>query len=533
MILLLTGSIQGTKNSVGKFLEGFTSYSWLWTKKPEDDLKKFRQEEPELEDFEEKLKEFDRKNELIEEIPATHQIGALSLKTKGVKDALSRYILQWKLVFSKDIHKQAKNLLSNLADDIKQIRLKIEKEVKDIDSLGSVMLALEEIRKKQSNINFQFKPVSDMYALIENSLEMDRDELDQKKDLQKEWDELVGKAFVVRDKLHEDQANFKKQLVENIETLVVEVKIFREDFEKNGPMQADISPGEALNKLKDFKEQFSVHSRKYKSYRAGEKLFALPHEDYPALEKTQNELDKLDKLYTLYLKVTETITKWQETPWLEITDEVKTMQEGIEGFLNDCKRLPSDSKKYPAYDELRQRCEDMDIFLPLVEMLADQAIKERHWEQLIEVTGKEIPYNSESFTLKELLDADLLSVQEDVEDISDSALKQQKQEKQLREDIDAYWETAELEINSYQNYDFPCVIGGTVAEHQETLEDHMMTLVQMLATRSIAPFRTEVQSKLDTFTQVQETLEKWLKVQASWMSLVLVFTGGEIAKQMP
>jgi len=32
---------------------------------------------------------------------------------------------------------------------------------------------------------------------------------------------------------------------------------------------------------------------------------------------------------------------------------------------------------------------------------------------------------------------------------------------------------------------------------------------------------------------VQETLEKWLKVQSQWMSLVLVFTGGEIAKQMP
>ena len=60
-----------------------------------------------------------------------------------------------------------------------------------------------------------------------------------------------------------------------------------------------------------------------------------------------------------------------------------------------------------------------------------------------------------------------------------------------------------------------------------------MTLVQMLATRSIAPFRTEVQSKLDTFTSVQETLEKWLKVQNGWMRLVLVFTGGEIAKQMP
>lgn len=49
-----------------------------------------------------------------------------------------------------------------------------------------------------------------MYALIENTLEMDRDELDQRKDLQKEWDELVTKAFRVRDKLHDDQADFKK-----------------------------------------------------------------------------------------------------------------------------------------------------------------------------------------------------------------------------------------------------------------------------------------------------------------------------------
>jgi hypothetical protein len=35
-----------------------------------------------------------------------------------------------------------------LTDEIKQIKLKIEKPAKDIDSLGGVMSALEEIRKK-------------------------------------------------------------------------------------------------------------------------------------------------------------------------------------------------------------------------------------------------------------------------------------------------------------------------------------------------------------------------------------------------
>lgn len=83
-------------------------------------------------------------------------------------------------------------------------------------------------------------------------------------------------------------------------------------------MQADLSPAEALNKLKDFKERFSVHDRKYNSYLNGENLFALPNQDYPALVKTAGELEKLDKLYVLYQKVTEAIAKWKETPWSEI-----------------------------------------------------------------------------------------------------------------------------------------------------------------------------------------------------------------------
>ena len=74
----------------------------------------------------------------------------MSLKTENVKGGLKRWIQQWKEVFSRDLHKKAKSLLEHLTDDIKQIKLKIEKPVKDIDSLGNVMHALEEIRKKES-----------------------------------------------------------------------------------------------------------------------------------------------------------------------------------------------------------------------------------------------------------------------------------------------------------------------------------------------------------------------------------------------
>lgn len=58
VILLLTGSIQGTKNNVNTFLKTFEEYDWLWKKKIDESLKKFNSTNPGLEDFEEKLKEF-------------------------------------------------------------------------------------------------------------------------------------------------------------------------------------------------------------------------------------------------------------------------------------------------------------------------------------------------------------------------------------------------------------------------------------------------------------------------------------------
>ena len=72
----------------------------------------------------------------------------------------------WKDAYAKDLHKKAKTMLENLTDDMKQIKLKIEKPAQDIDSLGNVMSALEEIRKKESEIEIQFRPVVDMQDLL-------------------------------------------------------------------------------------------------------------------------------------------------------------------------------------------------------------------------------------------------------------------------------------------------------------------------------------------------------------------------------
>lgn len=46
VILLLTGSIQGAKNIVNKFLMSFDKYNWLWKKKMKAVLEKFASKNP-------------------------------------------------------------------------------------------------------------------------------------------------------------------------------------------------------------------------------------------------------------------------------------------------------------------------------------------------------------------------------------------------------------------------------------------------------------------------------------------------------
>jgi dynein heavy chain len=60
-----------------------------------------------------------------------------------------------------------------------------------------------------------------------------------------------------------------------------------------------------------------------------------------------------------------------------------------------------------------------------------------------------------------------------------------------------------------------------------------MTLSSINAQRHVAPFKRQVEELIRIFSETSETLDLWIKVQTLWRSLEPVFTGGDIAKQMP
>ena len=62
--------------------------------------------------------------------------------------------------------------------------------------------------------------------------------------------------------------------------------------------------------------------------------------------------------------------------------------------------------------------------MPFIKELKEPMIKDRHWEEIIKITKNPLNYiQPDNFYFKEVIDANLMEYEEDIEDIIDSAKK--------------------------------------------------------------------------------------------------------------
>lgn len=70
---------------------------------------------------------------------------------------------------------------------------------------------------------------------------------------------------------------------------------------------------------------------------------------------------------------------------------------------------------WPAYIDLKKKIDDFNETCPLLEMMANKSMKDRHWENLTAVCNYPFDVKSETFTLANVMEAPLLKKKDDVE----------------------------------------------------------------------------------------------------------------------
>ncbi|CAM9363245.1 unnamed protein product, partial [Sphacelaria rigidula] len=159
-----------------------------------------------------------------------------------------------------------------------------------------------------------------------------QEEIDQKSIIRLTWRKLLEACERVTHNLQSVQGKYKKQLIRNVKELKEDVAKFRNEWEASGPMVQGISPLEAVERLRRFKEEMQLRERKAEMYAAGEELFALRSTQHPDLVKTKKEMCLLDQLYGLYMDVIHTLERYREVLWTSAEDELAAMSEMVASF---------------------------------------------------------------------------------------------------------------------------------------------------------------------------------------------------------
>jgi len=72
-------------------------------------------------------------------------------------------------------------------------------------------------------------------------------------------------------------------------------------------------------------------------------------------------------------------------------------------------------KDWQAFNDLKKKIDDFNETCPLLELMAQKAMKERHWQRIEDVTKYKFDVESENFQLRNIMEAPLLKNKEDIE----------------------------------------------------------------------------------------------------------------------
>ncbi|KAL4452763.1 hypothetical protein ABPG75_008425, partial [Micractinium tetrahymenae] len=533
VVLLLTGSVEGMKAQTVEYLKTFSQYEFLWRTDLQAEYEAFMRSAPTLEECEAQLKRIMAVEQEIALIPPVHNLGALSLDSQPLKYSLRSEAANWKVAFSKTIHKSAAQDLLAFDQYLRELTARLQRRVEDLDDVQALVGVLREVREYEACVDRVVGPIEDIYALLlRYEVRVPKEEADLVGDLHYSWRKLKKLAADVADNLATVQVGFKRTLLQDVKLFVVDAVAFRQDWEANGPTVPGLSPMDAADRLRKFQQLFDVRKRKWDSFSSGEELFGLPVTQYPELERTEEEITMLDKLYSLYVSVITTIRGWGDYLWVDVVENIDAMGSQANEFQVQAKKLPKALRDWAAYKDCRRTIDDFLALLPLFQALTHKSIRERHWKELQAITGRELNLAEDVFKLQHLLDANLLARRDDVEDLCNAAVKEEAIETKLR-GVAEQWAQEVFTFADHKQRGPVVLKPSETSELLERLEDSLMTLGSMATNRYASPFRAEVQGWISKLSTVSETLEQWLMVQSMWQYMEAVFSGGDIVKQLP
>lgn len=528
----IQNNIKSTLTNMTRYLNRWKKYKSIWKVDKQAIADKWFQKGPTVVAFDDKLQYYYKTIDEVDIQPLVKDQECIRLHMGPLASSVKENAKQWIGCLGKILRDSAKETLFKLRDELDDRSDDLEQSPNTLEDLKFVLTTISDIKAMSLDVETKIRDMQERYrTLAMYDIEVTDEEKDIQLKMPQIWDELVYKSKNTDAGLFNVKKKFTEYTQDQIKEFKKDITTFSTKFFESGPGAVGTDLDKGLELMKSFRKEVGELELVRQELANAEKLFDLPITMYPDLLDVQKQMKGLEMVYNLYEEQLAAREQWAETLWSNLN--VQVLQDGIEVFLKNLRKMPRDVKSTQTARALESKMKEFRDSLPLFGDLKHDALRERHWKDLMTKTGQKFDINPETFTLANVFSMELHRYQDTIAEIVTSASKEMSIEKGVKE-VEETWNNMKFTVYSYMkgtsNRGF---ILGSIDEVLQILDDSAMNLQSMSASRFVGPFLNTVQNWEKSLSLISEVLDVWMVVQRKWMYLEGIFIGGDIRSQLP
>ncbi len=300
------------------------------------------------------------------------------------------------------------------------------------------------------------------------------------------------------------------------------------DWDTNKPVGGTLKPDQALKNLLVFEQKFNrIKEERDNMVKAKDALELRDNLSNPndiRITVSIEELADLKGVWSELGKIWAQIDEQKEKQWLTV--QPRKLRSLLDGLLNQMRDMPSRLRNYDSYNHVKRLLQDYVKVNLLIAELKSEALKERHWKQLMKRMN--VAWNLNDLTLGQIWDINLLSFEQIIKDTLLVAQGEKALEEFLKQ-VSELWKNYALELIPYQN---KCQIIKGWDDLFNKLKEHINSVSAMKLSPYYKEFEEEALSWEDKLNRINAVFDVWIDVQRRWVYLDGIFGGSADIKHL-
>lgn len=256
--------------------------------------------------------------------------------------------------------------------------------------------------------------------------------------------------------------------------------------------------------------------------------------DMDGANRTMKDIEDLLSEFLLLwegnLKVVNTIEDAKKISWQHLDPEA--LEDSAKGLVQFLRKLPKSVRGSDAFLGLDRLVKEFVITCPIISSLRSPAMRDRHWQELMEIVKQEfvLPSTQPDMQLKSLLELNIHKHANEVEEITEKAAKEAKHEETLK-NLTTTWSSVAFSMAFYKDTDVPLL--KLDDETIEQLESDQMA-VQSIVGGRYNHFKREAIEWQKVLGMISDVYQVLSEIQRVWSYLEPLFIGSEeVKKELP